>query len=72
VQRFCEVVVAWKFLCHPNILPLLGVTMTENQFLMVSEWMPNGKINEFVKADVAADRLKLVCTSSSTLTLPYH
>jgi len=27
---------------HPNILPLLGVIMTKNQFAVVSEWMTTG------------------------------
>ena len=34
--------------------------MTKNQFVMVSEWMENGNINQFVKAHADADRLKLV------------
>ena len=50
----------WKALRHPNILPLVGVTMTETQFAMVSEWMANGNVNEFVKAHPDADRLGLV------------
>jgi serine/threonine protein kinase len=53
--------VTWKALHHPNVLPLLGVTMTENRFVMVSEWMLNGNIKEFVKAGSNADRLGLVC-----------
>ena len=28
---------------------------------MVSQWMENGNINEFVKANPDADRLELVC-----------
>ena len=59
-QTFCREVVTWKTLCHPNVLPLLGATMTEDRFVMVSEWMTNGSINEFVKAHLDADRLKLV------------
>ena len=51
----------WRALRHPNVLRLLGVTVTENRFVMVSEWMARGSINEFVKADIEADRLKLVC-----------
>lgn len=62
----------WRFLHHPNILPLLGVTMTEDQFVMVSEWMPNGNINEFMKADVNVDRLGLVCSSFKALTFVHH
>ena len=34
---------------------------TNNQFVMVSEWMMNGNINEFLRVNINADRLKLVC-----------
>lgn len=57
----------WKFLRHPNVLPLLGVTITETRFAMVSEWMANGSINEFAKAHPAADRLTLVCLIQNTI-----
>ena len=50
----------WNTLRHPNVLPLLGVTMTENRFVMVSEWMEKGNISEFLKADTKVDRLELV------------
>jgi len=60
VQSFCKEVVAWKTLRHPNVLPLLGVTMTDTQFVMVSEWMGNGNINAFVKAHTNVNRLELV------------
>ena len=63
---------AWKSLHHPNVLPLLGVTMTKNQFVMVSEWMVKGNINEFVKADLSADRLGLVCLLFRFLIFAYH
>jgi len=59
-QMFCKEVVMWKSLRHPNVLPLLGVTMEENLFAMVSEWMINGNINEFVKAHRDANRFELV------------
>jgi len=54
----------WSALRHPNVLPLLGATMTGVQFAMVSEWMVNGNISEFVKAHPGADRLRLVGFSS--------
>jgi len=53
--------VAWGALRHPNVLPLLGVTMSENRFVIVLEWMANGDINEFVKVHPDVDRLELVC-----------
>ena len=57
----------WKFLRHPNLLPLIGVTMTETQFAMTSEWMINGNINDFVKAHPDVDRLGLVSYSFKVL-----
>ena len=72
MQRFCKEVVTWKALRHPNVLPLLGVTMSETRFVMVSEWMTRGNINEFVKADVNVDRLALVCSSFKVTTLTWN
>ena len=43
--------------------------MTENQFVLVSEWMANGNINEFVKANPDADQLGLVRSSFNASTL---
>lgn len=42
--------------------------MTENRFTMVSEWMTNGNINEFVKAHQNANRFELVSHSLKLLT----
>jgi len=50
----------WKALRHPNIQPLLGVTMGDHLFAMVSEWMWNGDINKFIKAHRDANRFELV------------
>ena len=60
LQRFCKEVIAWKALHHHNVLPLLGVTMKDHLFAMVSEWMINGNINEFIKSHAEADRFELV------------
>ena len=52
----------WKALDHPNVLPLLGTPKDRSQFkfAMVSEWMTNGNITQFVKPHRDANRLKLV------------
>lgn len=34
---------------------------------MVSQWVENGNINEFVKANPDADRLELVCILATFL-----
>ena len=76
VQTFCKEVLTWKALRHKNVLPLLGVMMNNDQFAMVSEWMVNGNINEFVKMHREANRFKLVgpCSyriSCLSLTEPF-
>jgi hypothetical protein len=50
----------WKYLRHPNVLPLLGVTVSERRFAMVSEWMEHRDINEFVAKDKHVNRTELV------------
>ena len=59
-QRFCREGVAWKHLRHPNILPLLGVSLNEHRFALVSEWMENGNINKFIEKDQHVNRSELV------------
>jgi hypothetical protein len=60
--------VIWKALRHPNVLPLIGVTMNETRLVMVSELMVNGNIDWFMKVNIDADRLKLVCFLFRALT----
>jgi len=69
-QRFCRESVVWKHLRHPNILPLLGVTVNVHRFAMVSEWMENGNINAFIKSHWYVNRGKLV-RSHLTLQEPH-
>ena len=63
---------AWRTLRHPNVLPLLGVTMTNDRLVMVSEWMINGSIDKYVEANIDADRLGLVRFSFAALTFVCH
>jgi serine/threonine protein kinase len=51
----------WKNLSHPNVLNLIGVpdTLEDGRFSMVSEWMANGNIMEYVRSN-AGNHLKLV------------
>ena len=62
MQRFYKEVIAWKAFDHPNVVPLLGVSENRSQleFVMVSEWMANGNINQFMRAHWDANRFKLV------------
>jgi len=50
--------VVWKRLRHVNVVPFLGVTTVPLQ--LVSKWMPNGTLTEYVNARPHADRTSLV------------
>ena len=72
VQRFCKEVVMWKFLRHPNVLPLVGVAMSETRFARISDWMTNGNIIDFVNARPDVDRHGLVGFSFKVLLPSLH
>ena len=48
----------WNRRQHPNILPLLGVSGED--FVMVSEWMENGNIKQYILAHPDVNRPSLV------------
>jgi len=61
-KMFCKEVIVWKRLSqsHANILPLLGVSTTVFPFCMVSPWMKNGNLSEYVRSNPGTGRVKLL------------
>lgn len=61
-QRLCREVIGWKHLSHPNVLPLIGVSVLANPrcFLILTEWMPNGSVIQYARSNPWANRLRLV------------
>ena len=57
-QSFFEEAVILR---HPNIVPFVGVTT--NPLQVVSEWMPNGTLTEFIERNPGANRIGLVSRS---------
>ena len=55
---------------HPNVLSLIGVpdTLDDGRFSMVSEWMANGNIMEFVRK-TPGNHLKLVGYNHNSTSL---
>jgi len=53
-------VVSWKRLSHPNVLSFLGVSTDMFKLCMVSEWMPQGNISNYVATHPDADRTSLL------------
>jgi serine/threonine protein kinase len=48
----------WKYMIHPNALPLLGITTVP--FQLVSDWMSGGDLPTYIENHPDADRLRLV------------
>ena len=67
-QRFCREIISWKYLSHPNILPLLGVSISTDPrgFRIISDWMQNGDVMRYTRTNPKANRLRLV----SPLAIP--
>ena len=62
LQRSCKEVALWKNFSHPNVHSLIGVpnTLEDRGFSVVSEWMVNGHIIEYVRRN-AGNHMRLVC-----------
>lgn len=58
LQTFHQVAVVSKHLVHPNIVPLLGITV--DPFELISDWMPGGDLMGYIDAHPDTDRRSLV------------
>lgn len=61
-KRLCREIIGWKHLSHPNILPLLGVSVSMDPycFRILTKWMPNGNVMHHAKSNPGVNRLQLV------------
>ena len=57
-KLFCKEAVMWKSLKHPNILPLLGATISPSQ--LVSALMPAGDLSKYLQKNPDTNRIGLV------------
>ncbi|KAF9789119.1 hypothetical protein BJ322DRAFT_522510 [Thelephora terrestris] len=59
-RDFCKEAVIWRHLHHPKIVPLIGVAISPGQCLLVSDWVDNGTIDQFIKVNPDANRIDLL------------
>lgn len=64
-KLFCREAILWRRLSHQNVTPFLGVSTTLFEFCIVSDWMPSGDINTYLRRNPAANRLELVSRTAS-------
>ncbi len=64
--------IMWSHLSHPNLLPFYGIYHPHERLgsvCLVSPWMQNGNINDYLKVHPDVPRLHLVCTCAAILQL---
>ncbi|KAJ7084501.1 kinase-like domain-containing protein [Mycena crocata] len=49
LKAFGYEAVIWRQLCHPNVLPFFGIYDLQGRLCLVSPWMENGDLVEFLK-----------------------
>ncbi|KDN40372.1 hypothetical protein RSAG8_08135, partial [Rhizoctonia solani AG-8 WAC10335] len=68
LKRAARELLYWSRMEHPNIHRLQGVIMFKDQYLgMVSEWMENGNLHEYLRKYPGADRYQLCVHVASGL-----
>ncbi|KAG6807441.1 hypothetical protein H0H92_007534, partial [Tricholoma furcatifolium] len=58
-RQFAREMLLWGQLSHPNIVPIYGIFRYKGRPCMVSQWMENGNIHEYLKKNLEAPRLQL-------------
>ncbi|KAG5635225.1 hypothetical protein H0H81_012003, partial [Sphagnurus paluster] len=55
--------ILWGQLSHPNLLPFWGIFKMNGQLSLVSPWVENGNVVEYIKSNPECNRLLLIsCT----------
>ncbi|KAK0244443.1 hypothetical protein EDD85DRAFT_945746 [Armillaria nabsnona] len=59
LRDFCQEALIWRQLCHPNILPFLGVSedLFATSYCLISPWMINENIMCYLEVHPDHDRL---------------
>lgn len=63
LKDFSAEPILWRQLCHPNILPFHGIFYSDSvrsQICLVSPWMEEGNIREYLKKNPTTERMPLV------------
>lgn len=71
MQQYCKEVIVCKRVKHTNILTIEGVARHLFEFGMVSKWMENGDLLNYVGKNPEVDRLDLVCLSDVENFIPF-
>ncbi|KAG8742889.1 hypothetical protein FRC10_000809 [Ceratobasidium sp. 414] len=59
-KRAARELYAWSKCDHPNVLPLLGLAVFQEQIRMISLWLGNGSLPSYLDKHPDLDRCKMV------------
>lgn len=75
ISNFVGEAIVWRQCMHPNLLPFYGISRlkgSHDRVCLVSPWMENGNISEFLKSNQDAPRLPLVYDVLDGLAYLHH
>ncbi|KAF7366108.1 Protein kinase domain-containing protein [Mycena venus] len=55
LQEFGREALIWRQLSHPNLLPFLGIYYLDTKLCLVSPWMENGNLTEYLRTAPSDD-----------------
>ncbi|KAG8717390.1 hypothetical protein FRC09_014350 [Ceratobasidium sp. 395] len=67
LKHTAQEVYTWAKCDHPGILRLRGIARFQDQVAMVSEWMPNGSLTDYLRKQPSIDRIQLCVQLSEAL-----
>lgn len=59
-QRYYKELTVWKRLNHPNVVPALGAAPDIAELCVVSPWMPDGDLLQYLGKNPGANRFSIV------------
>ncbi|KAJ7267294.1 hypothetical protein C8J57DRAFT_363158 [Mycena rebaudengoi] len=74
MKDFGREALIWRQLSHPNLLPFFGLYYWEERLCLVSPWMENGNVLEFLRTTPASEteRISLILDTSFGLEYLHH
>lgn len=72
MRSFARELRIWTNLNHPNILPCLGFAVDGNSPRLVSQWMENGNLIQYLEKNPGTNRMDMVSSCLPTLRNPNY
>ncbi|KAJ6466796.1 kinase-like domain-containing protein [Mycena sanguinolenta] len=71
LKEFGREAVIWRQLCHPNVLPFFGLYYVEDRLCLVSPWMGDGHVVQFIRNHKPNDTKRFSLILDVALGLQY-